>query len=63
MTPHPDSPNAKWARYGYRVERLPRRGAGKHHRIIRAPDGRAVLQDATHAEELDWIRDNLENAS
>lgn len=63
MNPNPDSPNAKWAKHGYAIEHIPRLGAGKRHRIIRAPDGRAVLQDATHEEELDWIRHNLEDAS
>lgn len=63
MTPHPDSPNAKWIRHGYWIERIPRRGSGGHHRIIRSPSGQVVLQDASHEEELNWIRDNLEIAS
>lgn len=61
--PMPDSPNAHWLRHGYWIERLPRRGAGKHHRIIRAPSGEIVLQDASHEEELAWINQHLEKAS
>lgn len=63
MKPHADSPNAKWAKHGYAIEHIPRLGAGKRHRIIRDPEGRVVLKDATHEEELEWIRDNLEDAS
>ena len=36
------------------------RGSGGHHRIIRDPSGRVVLQDAAHADELKWINDNIE---
>lgn len=61
--PHPDSPNAKWARHGYQVERIPRRGSGGHHRIIRDPEGRVVLQDAGHDGELEWIKANLEDGT
>lgn len=61
MTPRPNTPNGLWAKHGYTIERIPRRGAGKHHRIIRDPEGRVVLQDAGYDGEMDWIRDNLEN--
>lgn len=54
--------NSTWARHGYRVNTLPRRGSGGRHRIIRAPDGRVVLQDASPAEERRWIQDNLSRA-
>jgi len=58
--PSPNSPNALWAKHGYEIERIPRRGSGGHHRIIRDPRGRVVLQDAAHADELKWINDNIE---
>lgn len=51
-----------WINHGYCVEHIPRRGSGGHHRIIRDPKGRVVLQDAGHAGELEWIKDNLENS-
>lgn len=48
-----------WARHGYRVDIVPRRGSSGQHRIIRAPCGRVVLQDASPAEERRWIAQNI----
>ena len=59
--PRPGSPNAMWAKYGYTIERTPRRLGSSKIRTIRDPAGYVVLHDAGLDVEMSWIRENLQS--
>lgn len=62
MKPDPTNPNELWAKHGFTIQRIPRRGRSGHHRIVRNAEGLVVLQDAGHERELKWIKLHLETA-
>lgn len=55
MAGQPGSPNWHWNRLGYTVDRFRRRGGGRLIRLIRDPQGKVVLHDASHEEEMAYI--------
>ena len=59
--PHPNSPNALWAKHGYTIERTPRRLGSSKIRSIRNPAGDIVLYDAGLDAELAWILEHLQS--